>query len=91
MQGIPLRAGENRSLPLDQITLPQQLKKLGYKTNLIGKWHLGYPYKESAPLGKGFDYHFGYWNGYVGYFSYYLTQLYPDSTVSHKYTKNSTH
>lgn len=74
MQGFPLRAGENASLPSDQKTLPQALKDLGYKTNLVGKWHLGFPHHSSTPLGKGFDYHFGYWNGFVGYFNYYFEQ-----------------
>lgn len=81
MQGDPIRAGENRSLPLDQITLPQRLKDLGYKTNLVGKWHLGAAYKASTPTRKGFDYHFGYWNGFVGYFSFSINQIVDENTV----------
>ncbi|CAG9815087.1 unnamed protein product [Phaedon cochleariae] len=70
LQGIPLDAGENRSLPLDMPTMPERLKGLGYRTHLVGKWHLGAACKEVTPTRRGFDTHFGYWNGYVGYFSY---------------------
>ncbi|EFA05395.2 arylsulfatase B [Tribolium castaneum] len=70
MQGLPIRAGENKSLPLDVVTMPQYLKRLGYKTHLVGKWHLGYAHIEDTPLQRGFDSHFGYWNGFVGYFNY---------------------
>ena len=39
----------------DQTTLPQALKRAGYHTGLIGKWHLGYPpYTEESR--HGFDY-----------------------------------
>jgi Sulfatase len=31
-------------LPLSEVTLAQELKSAGYKTNLVGKWHLYVPY-----------------------------------------------
>lgn len=43
----------------DETTLPQSLKKAGYKTGMIGKWHLGYQKAKFLPTGKGFDYWFG--------------------------------
>lgn len=70
MQGSPINAGENRSLPVDMLILPEQLKKLNYKTHLVGKWHLGSARRAHTPIKRGFDTHFGYWNGYTGYFSY---------------------
>lgn len=84
MQGIPITAGENRFLPRDLITLPQKLKELNYTTHLIGKWHLGAAYKDVTPTQRGFDTHFGYWHGYIGYFNYYATSKYK---VSWKTTK----
>lgn len=45
-------------LPLSEVTLPQLLKKAGYYTAMIGKWHLGHngPY---SPTNRGFDYYLG--------------------------------
>ncbi|KAG5885842.1 hypothetical protein JTB14_032037 [Gonioctena quinquepunctata] len=73
LQGIPIDAGEDRSLPLEMPTMAERLKGLGYKTHMVGKWHLGAACKEVTPTKRGFDSHFGYWNGYVGYFNYEIS------------------
>lgn len=70
LQGFPITAGENLHLPMHVPTLPEKLQKLGYKTHLVGKWHLGAAFKNVTPTSRGFDSHFGYWNGYVGYFNH---------------------
>ncbi len=45
-------------LPTSEITLAEQLKKAGYRTACIGKWHLGH--KEAyLPTNNGFDYYVG--------------------------------
>ncbi|KAL3272012.1 hypothetical protein HHI36_022478 [Cryptolaemus montrouzieri] len=72
MQGLPLNSGEDRHLPEGIQTLPQLLKDLGYSTHMVGKWHLGAARRNDTPTGKGFDTHFGYWSGYVGYFDYMI-------------------
>ncbi|KAJ3648883.1 hypothetical protein Zmor_020652 [Zophobas morio] len=71
LQGVPIVAGTNRSLPVDMPIMPQFLKKLGYKTHIVGKWHLGSNYRSRTPTERGFDTHFGYWNGFLGYFDYF--------------------
>ena len=82
IHGSPIRAGQNRSLPEDVTTMPEHLKKLGYKTHLVGKWHLGAAYKKNTPLRRGFDTHFGYWHGFVGYFDYTAIYELTNETVS---------
>lgn len=51
--------GGKGGIPDDEVTLPQSLKMAGYKTGMIGKWHLGYENAKYLPTGKGFDYWFG--------------------------------
>ncbi len=41
------------------ITLPQMLKKAGYHTAMVGKWHLGYE-SPNIPNDRGFDFFHGF-------------------------------
>jgi arylsulfatase A-like enzyme len=51
------------------VTLPGELRKLGYRTAAVGKWHLGSA-PESRPLKQGFDEHFGFYSGWSDYYSH---------------------
>jgi arylsulfatase A len=42
----------------DEITIAEQLKEVGYRTGIIGKWHLGHMPK-FLPLNQGFDEYYG--------------------------------
>lgn len=46
-------------LPASEQTLADRLKQAGYKTGLVGKWHLGGSEK-SHPLKRGFDEFYGF-------------------------------
>ncbi|XP_015431893.1 PREDICTED: arylsulfatase B-like [Dufourea novaeangliae] len=74
MQGYPLKAGEPRAIPLNNKLLPEYLRKLGYATHLVGKWHVGYYSDDHTPAYRGFDTFFGYYNGYVSYFNHTIQQ-----------------
>ncbi|CAL1279737.1 unnamed protein product [Larinioides sclopetarius] len=50
--------------------MPQHFKKFGYKTHMIGKWHLGYQSKEYTPTYRGFDTFYGFWNGFIDYYDH---------------------
>lgn len=70
MQHIVILEPEPWGLPLQERLLPEYLGDLGYRTHAIGKWHLGYHRKEYTPTYRGFDSHFGYWNGFQDYFDH---------------------
>ena len=55
-------------LPLSQTTLADRLKKAGYATGLVGKWHLGSAPK-FHPQKRGFDEFFGFLGGAHTYFA----------------------
>lgn len=51
----PLRPVDNvAALPLDRVTIADQLKLAGYKTGMFGKWHLGNG-PQRHPSNRGFD------------------------------------
>ena len=56
-------------LPPEHPTLPSLLKKAGYGTTLIGKWHLGNR-PNYGPLRSGYDHFWGFYSGGVDYFSH---------------------
>jgi arylsulfatase A-like enzyme len=53
-RGAPL----NDVMPLEEITLAEALKSLGYRTAFVGKWHLG-PNEKYWPEAQGFDINIG--------------------------------
>ncbi|MEZ5355815.1 MAG: sulfatase [Bryobacteraceae bacterium] len=62
----PVRAGvprvlfpyDTKGLPDSEVTLAQMLKKQGYRTQCVGKWHLGH-HEHYLPTNRGFDHYFG--------------------------------
>jgi len=60
---------ETLGLPPEHPTVASLLKKNGYETALIGKWHLGYPPK-FGPTQSGFEEFFGIMSGAVDFFTH---------------------
>src|ERR1043166_7811809 len=56
-------------LPPEHPTLPSLLKKAGYGTTLVGKWHLG-TLPKFGPLQSGYDHFYGFRGGAVDYYTH---------------------
>src|SRR5436190_12537865 len=56
-----LKAGER--------TLAGELKKAGYSTGHVGKWHMGSA-AQSRPQAVGFDEFYGFYSGWTDYYSH---------------------
>lgn len=62
---------DSEGMPSSQITIAEELKKAGYATAHIGKWHLGH-HEETIPNGQGFDYSFGHLVGCIDNYSHFF-------------------
>lgn len=58
-------------------SIASMMKASGYKTMLVGKWHLGFK-KEFSPNQNGFDYFFGFHSGAIDYISHVENGSKPD-------------
>ena len=70
--GVPGNVGLTaEGLPSNRVTIAEQLKTAGYKTALIGKWHLGH-HEDTVPNAQGFDYQFGHLVGCIDNYSHFF-------------------
>jgi arylsulfatase A-like enzyme len=65
----PLRDAPGLGLPPQHPTLPSLLKKAGYRTALVGKWHLGL-LPDFSPQKSGYDQFYGIRTGGADYYSH---------------------
>lgn len=71
-------------LPPDHPNLVSLLNKAGYRTALVGKWHLGY-LPDFSPLRCGYDRFFGIIGGAADYFNHGANALHIDGEASRLY------
>lgn len=76
MQHNVILEAEPWGLPLSLPLLPEYLKDVGYKTIMCGKWHLGFFEKHYTPTYRGFDEHYGYWQGYQDYYTHIVQETF---------------
>ena len=69
LQTLVIFPSHTYGLPTDERTLPQALKEAGYKTAMVGKWHLGHADQKYWPQNRGFDHFYGNLVGEVDYFT----------------------
>lgn len=73
----PLAFRPNIGLPPSHPTLPSLLAKAGYRTSLIGKWHLG-SLPSFDPLKSGYQIFWGIRSGGVDYYTHATSNGQPD-------------
>jgi arylsulfatase A-like enzyme len=76
-----VRGNRNPEVPLGpgDVTIPEVLKRAGYRTALFGKWGLGFTGTPGVPNKKGFDEFFGFHTQLQAH-TYYPHQLYENQT-----------
>lgn len=61
-------SGASYGLDPEELTLAQALQASGYRTALVGKWHLGHADPALWPLQRGFDHFYGALVGEIDHF-----------------------
>lgn len=60
--------GGRETMRANEVTIAEALKSAGYRTGLVGKWHLGEHFP-SVPTNQGFEefvgFRLGHWNRYI--------------------------
>lgn len=77
-------SGGTYGLATDEFLLPQALKEVGYRTSLVGKWHLGHADRKYWPRQRGFDSFYGPLVGEIDHFKHEahgVTDWYRDNTL----------
>ena len=70
IEGVVTAAGHRHTgLSPVEYTLAEYMASTGYRTGIIGKWHLGYD-TAFSPLNNGFDYFKGYVSGNIDFHSH---------------------
>ncbi len=70
LQTLVIPSNARYGLPTDERLLPQLLADAGYRTAIVGKWHLGHAERQYWPLQRGFQYQYGPLLGEIDYFTH---------------------
>ena len=70
LQTVVIPSAGKYGLATDEWLLPQALKEAGYRTAIVGKWHLGHADPKYWPRQRGFDYQYGPMLGEIDYFTH---------------------
>ncbi len=101
----PIGPGSPLGIPDEEVTIAEMLKTVGYRTAMIGKWHLGDKHDYNFPTSQGFDSYYGLLYSHDYRYPYVKTdstikvyrdrkpEIYKpaDSSLTHLYTQEAIH
>jgi arylsulfatase B len=70
LQTLVIPSAGTYGLATDERILPQALKDAGYRTAIVGKWHLGHADRKYWPNQRGFDHQYGPLLGEIDYYTH---------------------
>ena len=70
LQTLVIPSAGTYGLSTDELLLPLALKEAGYRTAIVGKWHLGHADRKYWPCQRGFDHQYGPLLGEIDYFTH---------------------
>ena len=78
-----------KGLQKSELTFAEIFQEAGYKTGMVGKWHLGYAIENPTyhPMNHGFDSFYGFVSGNIDYISHWGDHLDHDWFHNRKETK----
>ena len=63
-------AESRHGMLLDERTIAEAVREVGYDTWMVGKWHLGEWQRPHLPLQRGFDHHYGHYSALIDSFTH---------------------
>ena len=79
LQAGNIRPADEFGLAIEEKTIADELNRIGYRTAMIGKWHLGWAKPEYLPLARGFDLQYGMVRAdFIDYFKHERRDVGPD-------------
>ena len=60
----------NVGLAPESLTIAELFRRDGYRTGLVGKWHLGHTYAHQTPNAQGFDHFWGHLHTNTDFFEH---------------------
>lgn len=70
LQTLVIPSAGRYGLSTEEWLLPQALRSAGYRTAIVGKWHLGHADRKYWPMQRGFDSQYGPLLGEIDYFTH---------------------
>ncbi|MFR9499772.1 MAG: sulfatase-like hydrolase/transferase [Rikenellaceae bacterium] len=71
---------QGHGVPTDELMMTEMMKAQGYKTAVIGKWHMGND-AAHTPMSRGTDYYYGFHAGSYNYWGIPNPQVVSEGTI----------